>query len=267
MDEVYFRAAELIVSGQRIVGFSGAGMSAESGIPTFRDPGGIWDQFDPAAVGTAEGLVETALRNPGLIRRFLAGALETFERARPNYGHLGLVELERMGKLRSVITQNIDNLHSEAGSSRVIEVHGNVYRARCLACGRRQPVHRAELHQRLHALLDDERSFNLGALARLFPRCPCGSATRPDVVMFGEAVQQLHEAYAEATTCDVMIVLGTSGVVYPAAALPHEAAGHGAKIIEINPTENCFQPITDIFIPEKAGVGMSRLVDMVKDLL
>lgn len=267
MAEVYRQAAEMIVAGRNIVGFSGAGISAESGIHTFRDPGGIWDQFDPAEVGTADGLIETALRNPTVIRRFLAQALETFEQAKPNDGHLGLVELEKMGKLRSVLTQNIDNLHLEAGSSRVIEVHGNIYRARCLACGRKQPVNRDRLHQRLHAILEDERGFDLVALAGLFPPCSCGSATRPDVVMFGEAVQQLHEAYAEATTCDVMLVLGTSGVVYPAAALPHEAAEHGAKIIEVNPTENCFHPITEVFIQEKAAKGMSRLVEMVKDLL
>jgi len=267
VDDLYRRAAEMIVASNNIVGFSGAGISAESGIHTFRDPGGIWDQFDPAEVGTSAGLIETALRNPGVIRRFLTEALETFEQAKPNAGHLGLAALEKMSKLRAVITQNIDNLHREAGSSRVIEVHGNIYRARCLACGRKQPVDRDRLHQRLRAILEDERGFDLVALAGLFPPCSCGSATRPDVVMFGEAVQQLHEAYAEAATCEVMLVLGTSGVVYPAAALPHEAAEHGAKIIEINPTENCFHPITEIFIQEKAAAGMSRLVDMVKDLL
>ena len=260
------QAAEIIAAGKKVVAFSGAGMSAESGIPTFRDPGGIWDQFDPEEVGTATGLVETALRNPAVIRRFLTEALDTFERSSPNLGHLGLAELERLGKLRVVITQNIDNLHREAGNTHVIEVHGNVYRARCLACGRKQLVDRTLIHQRLRALLNQE-SFDLIALAGVFPQCLCGSATRPDVVMFGEPVQQLHEAYAEAATCDVMIVLGTSGAVYPAAALPHEASQHGAKLIEINPTENCFHPITDIFIQEKTGEGMPKLVAMVKELL
>src|SRR4030042_693247 len=110
MDEMYPPAAEMVVAGRKLVGFSRAGISAESGIHTFRDPGGIWDQFDPAEVGTAGGLIETALRHPAVIRRFLAQALETFEQARPNFGHHGLVELEKMVKLRSVITQNIDNL-------------------------------------------------------------------------------------------------------------------------------------------------------------
>jgi len=264
--DLFRQAAEIIAAGKKVVAFSGAGMSAESGIPTFRDPGGIWDQFDPEEVGTSAGLLETALKNPSVIRRFLSQALDTFERSSPNLGHLGLAELERLGKLRVVITQNIDNLHREAGNTRVIEVHGNVYRGRCLACGRKQPVDKTLIHQRLRALLKEER-FNLVELAGLFPQCLCGSATRPDVVMFGEPVQQLHEAYAEAASCDVMIVLGTSGAVYPAAALPHEASQHGAKLIEINPTENCFHPITDIFIREKTGEGMPKLVALVKELV
>jgi len=263
MDDLYRQAAEIIAAGKRVAAFSGAGMSAESGIPTFRDPGGIWDQFDADEIGTSSGLIETALKNPELIRRFLGQALDTFERSLPNAGHSGLAELEKLGRLRVVITQNIDNLHRDAGNSNVIEVHGNVYRARCLACGRKQPADKAQIHRKLRALLSAER-LDLVALAKLFPACPCGSPTRPDVVMFGEPVQQLHEAYAEAASCDVMLVLGTSGAVYPAAALPHEASQHGAKLIEINPTENCFHPITDIFIREKTGAGIPRLVEKVK---
>ena len=266
MADPYQQAAEIIAAGKRVAAFSGAGMSAESGIPTFRDPGGIWDQFDADEIGTASGLLETALRNPETIRRFLAEALETFEQSHPNPGHLGLYELEKLGKLRTVITQNIDNLHRDAGNSYVIEVHGNVYRARCLACGRKQLVDKTLIHRKLRALLSAER-FNLAGLAGLFPACSCGSPTRPDVVMFGESVQQLPEAYAEAGTCDVMLVLGTSGVVYPAAALPHQASQHGAKLIEINPTENCFHPITDLFIPEPTGKGIPKIVERLKQLL
>ena len=267
MADPYQRAAEIIAAGRRIVGFTGSGISAESGIPTFRDPGGIWDQFDPAEIGTAGGLMAAVMRDPGLIRRFLSAALETFEQALPNPGHVCLHELERLGKLTSVITQNIDNLHTDAGNTHVIEVHGNVYRARCLACGRKQPVDKHGLHRQVRALIEAAAPFSLPVLAGLFPVCLCGGLTRPDVVMFGESVQQLHEAYAEASICDVMIVLGTSGVVYPAAALPHEAAQHGAKIIEINPTENCFHAITDVYLRETAAVGMPRLLEKVKEIL
>ncbi len=266
-EEKYQQAAEIISKARYLVGFSGAGISQESGIPTFRDPGGIWDQFDASEIGTTGGLLETAMRNPGMIRKFILDTVAIFEAARPNPGHVGLAELEGLGLLRSVITQNIDNLHREAGTTRVIEVHGNIYRARCLACGRKEQVEKDALISKLKITLADEDDFSPGELINLFPTCTCGSASRPDVVMFGEAVQGMPEAFQEASQCDVMLVLGTSGVVYPAASLPFEARNRGARIIEINPTDNYFSGITDVFIKEKNGVAMPRLVGLVRERL
>ncbi len=264
MEELYERAADILSKATYLVGFSGSGISQESGIPTFRDPGGIWDRFDPGEVGTAGGLLAAAQRNPGVIRDFVLETANVFEAAGPNPGHNGLSDLEEMGFIKSVITQNIDNLHQEAGNTRVIEVHGNLYRARCLACGRKEQLEKVALIAKVKSILADEQDFSLGELINLFPKCVCGSMSRPDVVMFGEAVQGLNEAFSEVSRCDAMLVVGTSGVVYPAAALPYEAYKQGAKIIEVNPTDNCYSEITEVFIQEKAGVAMPILVNLVR---
>jgi len=265
----YQMAAELIVRSKNIVAFSGAGISAESGIPTFRDPGGLWDQFDPDEVGTTRGILATVLRKPDLIRSFFLQTVEIFEKARPNPGHLGLKVLEELNLLKAVLTQNIDNLHQEAGNSNVIEVHGNLFRARCLNCGRKQQLNKQELLERVRTFFEKSSAqFELMKLAGLLPRCPyCQGLTRPDVVMFGEAVQQLPEAFALAESCDLMLVLGTTGVVYPAAALPYQAHENRAKIIEINPTDNYYRSISEVYIPAPSGHAMPKLIDLVKDLL
>jgi NAD-dependent deacetylase len=267
MDELYQKAADILAEAKHVVGFSGAGISAESGIPTFRDPGGIWDQFDMAEVGTSAGLLETAQKKPGMIRKFMLDTAAIFEAAAPNQGHVGLSELEELGLLKSVITQNIDNLHQEAGNTNVIEIHGNLYRARCLSCGRREQLKKDTLISKVKEILADEQDFSLSELINLFPACTCGSMSRPDVVMFGEAVQGLPDAYSEASQCDVMLVLGTTGLIYPAAALPYEAHKQGARVIEINPTGNYFSGISEVFIREKTGKAMPRLVGLVRERL
>jgi len=263
---LYEDAARIIARAKNLVAFTGAGISAESGIPTFRDPGGIWDQFDPTEVGTTGGFLAMISRKPERIRVFLKQTMETFERAGPNPGHKGLVELEKMGILRSVVTQNIDDLHGIAGNKQVFEVHGNLYRRRCMGCGRAEKSGRDELISKLRTALQTE-PFEIGALAsEIFKRCDCGGMMRIDVVMFGEPVQELAESYHEASQCDVMLVLGTSGVVYPAAGVPIEAKRKGAKLIEINPNMNAFASMTDIYIREKSGDAMPRIVDLVREL-
>ncbi len=266
--DAFQKAAKLIAESRHIVAFTGAGISAESGIPTFRDPGGIWDQFDPDEVGTTGGLIATLSQRPEVIRDFLLKTVEIFEQAKPNPGHIGLKELEDLGLLKVVITQNIDNLHQEAGSSNVIEVHGNLFRARCLSCGRKQQLNKKELLARTRKILEEDPRPAPQKLLEILPHCPyCQSYTRPDVVMFGEPVQQLPEAFQAASSCDLMLVLGTSGVVYPAAALPYQAYENKAKIIEINPTDNYYSSITDVYLSETAAKAMPKLVDLVKDLL
>lgn len=260
-------AARIIAKSKNLVAFTGAGISAESGIPTFRDPGGIWDQFDPTEIGTTGGFLTMISRKPHVIKEFLKKTISTFEQAKPNPAHIGLVELEKMGILRSVVTQNIDDLHSQAGNTRVFEVHGNLYRHRCLACGRTVKTGKDELIAKTKKALEAE-PFDIKTLAEeIFARCTCGGLMRIDVVLFGEPVQEMAESFHEAASCDTMLVLGTSGVVYPAAGVPVEAKRKGAKVIEINPTTNAFGGITDVYIKSKNGDAMPKIIDLVKELV
>ncbi len=263
--DAYQEAAEILAHAKRAVAFSGAGVSAESGIPTFRDPGGIWDKFEPEEIGTVPALLRTAQDNPELIRQFLLDTVTVFERSEPNRAHQCVARLEKMGIVVAVITQNIDGLHIEAGSQNVIEVHGSLLRGRCLACDRQFPLQRDTLFKRAHEMLDDESGFSIDKVALILPTCSCGGVTRPDVVMFGESVQRIQDAFQVAALCDVMLILGTSGVVYPAAACPGEAYKAGAKLIEINPNEKCFGTMTNVFIKASAERAMRTLMERVKN--
>jgi len=263
----YEEAAKILADSGNVVAFTGAGISAESGIPTFRDPGGIWDQFDPVEVGTAQGIVNLAQKKPDVIRNFLLNTVDIFEKSKTNAAHVALAELEEMGLLKSVITQNIDNLHSDAGSLTVFEVHGNLFRARCTRCGRRYMMNKPEFLKKARDTLSSEEGFSLEKVISIMPSCECGGMTRPDVVMFGEAVQQINQSFRAAASSDVMLVLGTSGVVYPAAAVPQQAHEAGAKVIEINPTENSYERITDVYINEPSAVAMPKVMEHVRKLL
>ena len=259
------QVVNLLRSSHPLVVFSGAGMSAESGIPTFRDPGGIWDQFDPEEVGTGPGLLATLNNMPDKIRSFIENTIQIFLKAKPNPGHLALGTLEKMGILQTVITQNVDNLHQEAGNSKVIEMHGNLYRQRCLSCDNRKMFEKEVFLGKARDTFRELKTLDLQSVLRLLPECDaCGSPMRPDVVMFGEAVQSLHESFQQAADCSVMLVLGTSGVVYPAAALPHKAKESGATLIEINPGESVFHGLADIQIPEKSGRILPKIVSVLQ---
>ncbi len=259
------RAAEAFQRTRKLVTFSGAGMSAESGIPTFRDPGGIWDQFDPEEVGTGPGLLDTLSRTPEKIRAFADQTISVFLQARPNPGHLALGTLEQMGILKFIITQNVDNLHQEAGNKKVIEIHGNLFRQRCLACGAKKSFGREEFLTKFKTALGELARVDLSSIMEILPKCHCGSPMRPDVVMFGEAVQGLHESFEEAGDCEVMLVLGTSGVVYPAAALPQRAKEAGATVIEINPGESAYFGVADIRLHGKTGEILPRIVEKIRN--
>jgi NAD-dependent deacetylase len=259
------RAAEVFKGTQKLVTFSGAGMSAESGIPTFRDPGGIWDQFDPEEVGTGPGLLNTLSRMPEKVRAFVDETVRVFLQAKPNPGHLALGTLEKIGILRTVITQNVDNLHQEAGNENVIEMHGNLFRQRCLACGTKKPFEREEYLGRVKTALAELKQFDLPSIVEMLPKCGCGSPMRPDVVMFGEAVQGLYESFQEADNCEAMLVLGTSGVVYPAAALPQKAKESGATVIEINPGDSAYYGVAHIRLEGKTGEILPRIVEKIQN--
>ncbi len=264
---VYEQAALLIKEANDVAAFTGAGISAESGIPTFRDPGGIWDQFDPEEFGTAQGIMSVMQRRPEVLREFLLNSVDTFQKAKINGAHRALAELEGMKKLFAVITQNIDNLHEDAGNVNVLEVHGNLFRSRCVSCNQRRSLNKDEFLNGARDVLEDRDNFSLQRVIEIMPRCSCGGLTRPDVVMFGEAVQRLEESYDAASRCDLMLVLGTSGAVYPAAALPHQAKQEGARLIEINPSENSYAGITDVYIKEPSGEAMPKVMDSLIKLM
>lgn len=262
--DIYQQAAEILSNAKSASVFTGAGVSAESGIPTFRDPGGIWDRFKPEEVGTVSAIMQIATTKPKLIRSFLLETLQVFEKARANDAHFAIAELEKLGLIHSVLTQNIDSLHSHAGSKNIFEIHGTLFRARCLDCGKKSRLDRDQLFERAHDALDDADGFTIEKVLKVLPTCECGGLMRPDVVMFGESVQELHQAFAAAAKSDVMLVLGTTGTVYPAAACPEEAYRQGAKLIEINPTDNYYRSMTEIHIQEAAAVAMPKIMKHIQ---
>ncbi len=254
-------AASILSRSKKVAVMSGAGVSAESGIPTFRDAGGLWDRMDPLEAGTTGGLFAQLEQNAEKLKPLLIELLDAFEASDPNPGHLALAELEKMGILKTVITQNFDNLHREAGNTNVIEVHGNVFRARCLSCDQTEIIGRKPFIKEIRKKLESITILDFSAITSLASICKkCSSVMRPDVVMFGEQVQEMPEAFLAAQNCDAMLVLGTSGVVYPAAYLPVEAKNAGASIIVINPKENAFGSVTDVYIPMKTGEALPAVL-------
>ncbi|MBJ7291579.1 NAD-dependent deacylase [Williamsia sp.] len=238
-------AAALSVLGDAssITVLTGAGMSAESGVPTFRDvQTGLWAKYDPMTLATPEAWQE----NPALVWAWYQRRRAMLTAVEPNAGHRALATWAQSADVR-VVTQNVDDLHERAESSDVVHVHGSLFACRCDTCGRE---HDAEV--------TDPESDRLSP-----PGCECGGLVRPGVVWFGEMLPK--NAFAEATiraeACDVFILVGTSGVVYPAAGLPHIARGAGATIVEINPDETDLSDACDITIRSTAAVALPALVD------
>jgi NAD-dependent deacetylase len=219
---------------------TGSGVSAESGIPTFREPqGGLWARYRPEDLAAPEAFE----RDPDLVWQWYQWRRSLIRAARPNPGHLALAALERLVPRMSLVTQNVDGLHQQAGSRGVIEFHGNIHRNRCSV--EHTPV----------AIAEPE-------LPRA-PRCPaCGARVRPDVVWFGEAVPRaaLASATFAANDCDVYMAIGTSGVVQPAAALFMLARDRGALVLEINPQETGLSGNADLVVREPAGACLPALV-------
>lgn len=248
-DGAIVRAADLLAGAERLVVATGAGMSRESGIPTFRDAlDGLWARYDPRELATREGFRADPPRVFGWYnyRRGLIAAAE------PHGGHRALVRLEELVPEVAVVTQNIDGLHGQAGSSEVVELHGNINRFKCFEHD--HPVD-AEVPV----------SETDGPLEP--PRCPrCGSPIRPDVVWFGEMLPPgvLERAEALSERCDVMLVVGTSGIVYPAAGLPARARGAGAAVIEVNTEPSDLTGMMDVFLRGAAGAVLPDLVQQVK---
>lgn len=261
MQQIIEEVASAVADRGHVVAFSGAGVSKESGIPTFRDAGGLWDRFEPGASGGIMGVISAF---PEKAADILEELLDTFRKAKPNPGHRALAELERLGLLHSVITQNIDGLHREAGNTVVYELHGSIFRLRCLSCGNKVPQDREEFLDEFSGLIDKMRQSGISNFLSLMPKCDCGGMLRPDFVAFGEAVQDLQESIEAATRCRVMLVLGTSGVVYPAASLPGYAREAGATIIEINPQKSALTHLADYFLEGPTGELLPRLAEEIQ---
>ena len=241
MDALYKEVAELLVKLGPCVALTGAGISAESGIPTFRSKGGLWDKYDPMVFASAE----VFRQDPSKYWLIRGEFIRNYGSYQPNPGHYALAALEKMGTLRHVITQNIDGLHKKASSQKVTEIHGSLREIYCLSCGKE--------YLAPHVPEGDP------------PFCECGGVLKPNTVLFGEQLprEALETAYRESSTCKTMLVIGTSAVVQPAASLPSRAKQNGALVIEVNP-EKAFAT-ADYHIAEKAGKALAGIVEQVKN--
>ena len=189
--------------------------------------------------------------------------LEKFKNAKPNPGHKAIADMEGMGYIKSIITQNGDNLHTDAGNTEVYELHGNIFRFRCLQCSKKRVLERDDLFEIMESMIEKFKG-SIEEIFEFLPQCNCSGIMRPDVVAFGEQVQCLREATRATFSCDLMLIVGTSGVVYPAASLPMRAREIGACLIEVNPKESELTPICDLFIPGAAGEVLPKLVSALK---
>ncbi len=236
--------AELLRRCQVAAALTGAGISVESGIPSFRGVHGLWTRYNPMEYAH----IQAFLDNPAKVWGMLRELDELIRQARPNPAHHALATLEKMSKLKGIITQNVDNLHQAAGSKNVIEFHGNARRFVCLRCRRQIDP----------ATLD----FSQTPLY-----CSCGGLIKPDIVFFGEEIPPAanRAAFDLAEACDLMLVIGTSAAVMPANFLPKAAKNHGAVIVEINlePTE-LTRRFTDYFLEGSASQILSETVALLK---
>lgn len=248
------KVAGLIVNARKLVVFTGAGVSTESGIPDFRSPGGIWSRFDPDDFTYQKFVADPEARRKQW-RLLGEGHLTTL--AEPNPAHYAIAELDRMGKLDCVITQNVDNLHQKAGvpAEKVFELHGNMQWAVCLGCGRRYPFEQIKLR------LDKGEEI---------PDCEtCHGMLKPNAVLFGEQLpyEVLEEASHRSSSCDLFMVVGSTLVVYPAAYMPIYAVQAGARLVIINLSSTPMDGEAVVLIRAKAGEAMSQIVARVREKL
>lgn len=235
---------ELLRSAAHIAVLTGAGVSAESGIPTFRDAmTGLWSKFDPADLATPEAFA----RDPELVSRWYDERRCNVATCRPNAGHEALARLERHaregGRQFTLVTQNVDRLHQAAGSTDVIELHGSLWIWRCQKCAKET----------------EERG---PAFTSFPPLCPCGGKRRPGVIWFGESLpyHALLKAQRAAASCDLFLSLGTSSIVYPAAGLIESAIQNGARMLEVNPEETPFSKRAHWSLRGKSGQALPDLI-------
>jgi len=242
--DIYHRFSKLLLESRFAVALTGAGISVESGIPDFRGKNGVWTKYDPFEYGH----IDSFRADPGKVWKMLMEMGALVESVNPNEAHLALGELEKMGIIKMVITQNVDSLHQRGGSSNVVEFHGNFRRMHCDNCLR--PYLRADV-----------------SLVSLPPLCSCGGPIRPDIILFGEGIppEAYSSAFDAAEKCDLMLVVGTSASVAPASQLPLIAKRKGAHIVEINPVASQLSKrITELHIMEPAAAAFRNIMKIVK---
>jgi NAD-dependent deacetylase len=234
-----------LAQARRAVFFTGAGVSRESGLDTFRGAGGLWESMRPEELATPQAFA----RDPGTVWRWYAWRYGKAAAAEPNPAHRAIARFETVFPSSTVVTQNVDGLHRRAGSRRILEVHGTLVEAECEACGRRRPMGEAV-----------EESADLP------PRCSCGGRFRPAVVWFGEALPAavLAAAHDEAGQADLWVSIGTSGVVFPAAGLIEVAKRAGAVLIEVNPEPTPFSALADLALRAPAGEAVPSLLETIE---
>ncbi|MFN3323472.1 MAG: SIR2 family NAD-dependent protein deacylase [Bryobacteraceae bacterium] len=233
------QACEWLRQADAVVALTGAGISAESGIPTFRGAGGLWKQYRPEELATPEAFA----RDPRLVWEWYDWRRGLIAQASPNQGHYALVDLERRCRRFTLVTQNVDGLHDRAGSRNILKLHGDIWTLRCTACGKESRNERPSLPE-------------------LPPRCSCGGLLRPGVVWFGEALPEKvwSDAQAAARQAEVLLVVGTSAVVYPAIGLVPIARSAGARVIEVNLEETPLSEELDCSLRGRAGEILPKLV-------
>jgi NAD-dependent deacetylase len=252
MEDKLKQVAQWIVVSKRVIVFSGAGLSTESGIPDFRSPGGVWDRYNPEDFYFQNFLASEASRE-----KYWQMATEMYEpirTAQPNPAHLAIAGLEKLGKLDCVITQNIDGLHFKAGNSeeKVIQLHGTATFVSCLSCKKRYD--RNEIQERIKK-------------GQKAPRCDdCDGLLKPATISFGQSMpeKETEDAYHRSSLCDLFIVVGSSLVVQPAASMPLVAKRNGAKLVIINRDPTSYDDMADLVVHSQAGPTMRSILEHVK---
>jgi NAD-dependent deacetylase len=260
--------AQVIKKG-KVVCLTGAGISFESGIPTFRGRGGLWETYDPEVYGNMPGLVSVLRKEPAKFVDFIVDFYNVLLKSKPNPAHLSLSYLEKNAILSAVITQNIDNLHQQAGARSVVELHGNAFRIRCQDCGIKVTLENDRIREMLELLRRARKSRTqvLRVLSRYCPRCSkCGGHFRIDIVLFKEALSEevLNRSHELLNDCRTLLIVGSSLVVYPAASLPLYAQELGVKIIEINREPSALSDICDHLITGSAAEILPEIVGLLE---
>ncbi len=242
----YQRFSKHLLQSRYAIALTGAGISVESGIPDFRSKNGFWTKYDPFEYGH----IDSFRANPAKVWKMLVEMGALVEGVNPNEAHLALGELEKLGIIKMVITQNVDSLHQRGGSSNVVEFHGSFRRMHCDNC--QKPFLRADI-----------------SLVRLPPLCSCGGPIRPDIILFGEGIpaEAYSRAFDAAEKCDLMVVVGTSARVAPASLLPLLAKSRGAHVLEINPVASeLSDQITELHIMASAAAALRDIMKIVRSM-